>query len=215
MKILPVTKTLTASGCGLLLAAMSPALLAATIHDEATAGDLSGDPLAPTALTFAAGSNVVTGTVVSTGDIRDYLSFTVGPDQSLTGLTLLAYSDVTTGGTGNLGWLSLNAGATSFVPAPETANNFLGGVHASSGLVGVPLFALLASGGVAGTGFVAPLGPGSYTFLIQQTSGQLTGYSVDFQVAVVPLPGALWLLTTGVFALGARGRRLSSPAAPA
>jgi len=165
---------------------------AATIWDEALNGDLSSDPAAPTAVTFTPGSITVTGNVNSDTDIRDYFTFTLAADQTLNAITLLAYD-------GNIGFTAINAGATSVIPTLETVLDFLGGAHTNPTQVGKPLLPLLASGVVAGTGFTTPLGPGTYTYLMQQTSGPLTSYTLEFQV--VPAPAAVWLLGSGLLGL--------------
>ena len=70
------------------LAATCPAR-AAVVWNEAVAGDLSSDPLAPTVVGFSSGVNVVSGSLSQPGgDLRDFLTFTLGPDQFLTGLVL-------------------------------------------------------------------------------------------------------------------------------
>src|SRR5437763_14587890 len=68
----------SATVCALLAAA--PAI--ATIYDEAISGDLSNDPLAPTALTLTPGLNSVSGTVAGFPefggtDPQDWVSFTI------------------------------------------------------------------------------------------------------------------------------------------
>lgn len=193
--------------CSLALLLSADGLSAATVWDEAINGDLSGVPSAPTALTFTPGSNVVTNASVNSGDdIRDYFTFVIGPSEVLTAITLLSY-------TGNPGFTSINSGPTSFIPSPATAGNFLGGLHATTALVGQPLLTLLGTASIAGTGFTPPLGPGTYSFLMQQTSGVATPYALEFQVQVVPLPAAAWLFGTGLLGLaGFRQQRRRVPA---
>ncbi len=50
---------------------------AATVWDENVDGDLSGDPLNPSAAVLAAGSNTVLASMAAPNDTRDYLAFTV------------------------------------------------------------------------------------------------------------------------------------------
>ena len=75
----------------LLLIVLAAPAGAALVHDEAVDGDLSTDPAAPTPLTFSAGSNTITGTISSAGGVdRDYITFTLAPDEVLTAINLLA-----------------------------------------------------------------------------------------------------------------------------
>lgn len=184
------------AACLLACALQASHASAATIWDEAVNGDLASDPAAPTGVSFSAGSNVVAGDVNSATDMRDYFTFTLAPDQALEAITLLSYQ-------GNIGFTAINAGATGVIPGLTTVLDFLGGAHTNPTLVGDPLLPLLASGAVAGIGFDIPLGPGVYTYLIQQTSGDLTSYALEFQVAPVPAPAAVWLLGSGLMGLAA------------
>jgi hypothetical protein len=193
MKV-PTSKAKSISLCLLASVLHTFPSSAATVWDEAVHGDLNSTPATPTAVSFSAGSNVVVGDVNSATDIRDYFTFTLGSAETLTAVTLVSYQ-------GNLGFTAINSGATSFVPSVASTLNFLGGTHTGAGLVGLPLLTLLASGAQAGTGFAPPLGSGTYTYLMQQTSGELTSYALDFQVALVPAPGAVWLLGSGLIGL--------------
>ena len=98
-------------------------------------------------------------------------------------------------GTGVVAWASVAVPSAPSVAVPT-------GEPSTSNVtvpVGVP-----AAGA---TGFTPPLGPGSYTFLIQQT-GALTNY--EFDITVVPEPGSLCLMAIGgllILAPTARKRR--------
>lgn len=175
---------------GLLLALTSPAD-AVVIHNEAIHGDLSTNPAAPTPLAFGLGGNTIIGTVnnsgAPTGD-RDYITFTIGAGQTLTALNLLAFSPT------NLAFAAFNAGATSFVPNVANEANFLSGIHISGLDVGSNLLIAFATNSVTSNSLPAPLlGPGQYSFVIQQTSVLTTSYSLEFFVeAPVPARGATW-----------------------
>jgi hypothetical protein len=131
-------------------------------------------------------------------DVRDYLTFTLGPNQQLVSLLLLEYVDIDSGEPGNRGFNAINLGSTSFIPGVDTADDFLGGDHLDPAPSGTDLLPILASAPLAGTGFSVPLGPGTYTYLIQQTGTDFTGYELDFNVAVIPLPAAAWLYLSAV-----------------
>jgi hypothetical protein len=169
-----------AAGLAMLAAACAPAN-----HDEATAGDLSNDPAAPTPLMFNAGNNVVTGTVTSTApaDTRDFLTFTIAPGHALTALRLDRYRDLPGGGPGNRGFHAISTGPTSAIPSAATAGSFLGGDHVDGIAEGTDLLPALADAMPAGTGFTIPLGPGTYSYVIQQTGPQTSGYSLTFEVS--------------------------------
>lgn len=173
----------------LLLVALAIPAAAATAHDESSNGDISTDPNAPTAVALGAGSNVVIGTTGNSGVVdRDYITFTLAPGQILVGLTLVSLSP------DNLAFASFNAGATSFVPSVATAASFLAGIHPAGIHVGTNLMPLFVSSSVTGNSLATPdLGPGTYCFLIQQTSPILQGYSLDFIVtSAVPVQNTTW-----------------------
>ena len=160
----------------LLLVALAVPVSAAN-HNEGIDGDISSDPNAPTLLILAVGSNTVTGTTDNlTGTVdRDYVTFNVPPGHVLTGLTLISFAP------NNLAFASFNAGNTSFVPSGATAASFLAGIHVDGSMVAGNLMTFFVSSSVTGNSLPAPnLGPGDYTFLMQQTSPLTTSYSLDF-----------------------------------
>ena len=167
-----------------LMGTLKPAA-AAVIYDETFDGDLSNDPLAPTPLTFSVGSNEVVGNMFTPDDTRDFITFTIQPDQRLEALRLLRYQDLDLNVPGNRGFHAINLGTTSFIPSGGTADNFLGGSHLDPVPEGTDLLPVLAMAPQAGTGFITPLEPGDYSYVIQQTGPQLTGYTVDFVVSQV------------------------------
>lgn len=123
--------------------------------------------LAP--LVFGLGSSSIQGTIVSSADVRDYVTFTVPVGLELSGLVLEDYFDVASGGTipPDIGFHAIYSGATSFVPGPGTAESFLGGDHLTVDQIGFDQLPVLATAPLAGTGFGMPLGPGTYSYLVQ------------------------------------------------
>lgn len=182
----------------------SQPLMAGVVWNEAVDGDLSSIPASPTPVNFNNGANTVIGSLSQpSGDLRDYLTFTIGPNQVLTGMILDAAS------TGGLSFHALNAGSTSFVPGDDDSSNFLGLEFVFDGLIGLDLLPGLAAGAYGSTGFSIPLGPGTYSYLIQElTPGEGRTYQLSFNVVPEPSSSALVLLSGLTFAR--RFRRRSS-----
>ena len=118
--------------------------------------------------------------VGSPADTRDFLTFTIPAGRQLTGLRLVSW------GGNNTGFHAINAGATSFVPSTTTDNNFLGGDHIVPIAGPTELLAELLDGDTAGVGTTAPLGPGTYSYVIQQTGPQLSDYRLEFVISAAP-----------------------------
>ena len=206
----------SAAVCALLAAA--PAI--ATIYDEAVSGDLSNDKGAPTALTLTPGSNSVIGTVngfTPGTDPQDWVSFTIP-----TGFVMTSYINSKYDSTDPQGFTGFHKGS-SFSGDEFMAKSYAGYAHFGTGAqnpdgslppsstVGVDLLPLMADPSFApGTsGFTPPLGPGTYTFLIQQGDPFTTGYQFDMNLRSVPEPGSsLCLLGIGALAIFALRRRL-------
>jgi hypothetical protein len=192
---------------GAFAIAAASSTFASVVWDESVDGELSGDPLASTAVSFSLGENIVSGRVQTAADTRDYFTFTIGAGQSLVGIFLLDYVDVASGGNGDRGFVHIDEGATSVIPSGGTSGSFLGGSHLDRGVFPsnttnvLDRLALAPQGGV---GFTTPLGPGTYTFNVQQTGPKLTAYSLGFEVA--PGGRSLAALGFGVLALLRRRR---------
>ena len=163
----------------LLLAVAAPAS-AVVVHNEAVNGDLSTDPSAPTALAFGAGGNTVIGTVFNsgfpnpTGD-RDFIRFSIPEGRKLIALNLLVWSP------DNIGFCAFNAGNTSYVPSAATDPNFLAGVHLFGSWAGTDILPRFVTDYATSNSLLAPeLGPGTYCFVIQQTTNVVSSYSLEF-----------------------------------
>lgn len=178
--------------------------------NESVDGDLSGNGNAPTFITFTEGSNLIFGTMGSlngTGPLdADVWSFTIAAGYYLTGINLVSYS-------------APSAGINSFMALDDasTINMTDPSQHLSNGLwteefdgfgdTYTDLLAILDAGPeFGGTGFNGPLGPGTYTFWIQEGSDQV-GYEIDFVVTAVPEPGSCILLGVAGLALMRRRRQ--------
>ena len=184
--------------CALCLMSLSH-VFGAVVHDEASMGDLSDDNTEPTPVAFfvADPGSTVVNTVIGVTEggenglgIPDIFTFEIANGNVLQNITLAEYS----GGDPAM-FVAISRGnqfPSSFEDLatgnPDTSE-WLGGV-----IVGDANFILGNNDQIlqilgenvtgAGTGFVAPLGPGNYSFYIQQT-GPPNTYTLDFHVANV------------------------------
>lgn len=180
---------------------------AATAWDESSAGDLSNDGLAPTALSLGLGENLLLGRTGRTDGVvdRDYFSFTLAAGTQLDTLTVLPGSSFL--GPGAASFIAVQAGPQLTVnPTGGSAAGLLGWVHYSENDVGTDILGLMGIGPGA-IGFAGPLPAGTYSFWIQDTGSGVADYRFDFAVSAVPEPAAwaLWLAGLGLLA-GARRR---------
>ena len=192
----------------LSLAALHSAHATVLSFDENVDGDL-GAPAAPTVLTLGAGANSIIGQVdTNNGDTRDAFTFTIAAGQTLESVFLLSYDNPTTPGVndGNRGFYNFDDGATSVNPSSaNSASLITGRTFTFSELDGVNL--LDTSDQTGGSGIAdGTLGPGTFTFNIQNTS---TISSYELQFNVVPEPSSALLLGLGGFGLMMRRRRVS------
>jgi hypothetical protein len=196
-----------------LIAVVSPAVAGAqtVLWNEASNGDLSNNQAAPNAFTLPFGASTITGTVTGGGvDPQDWVALTVPPGGALTSLVLSSYSS-----TDVQGFTGFQTGS-SFVGSVNTPSNYTGYTHYGTGanngsgpvnLVGQNLLPIMAdpTQDPGAIGFAPPLGPGTYTFLIQQL-GAATNYQFTYTVSAVPEPGSL--LLSGMAGLAAISRWL-------
>lgn len=196
---------------GLMLGAQ--AALAATAWDEAASGDLANVGTAPTAVGFALGSNLVSGTTGRVAGVvdRDYFTFTLPTGWQLDTLTVLPGS--TSLGVSGLSFIAVQAGPQVTVnPTGGSAAGLLGWAHYGENDVGTDILQIMGFGGGA-TGFFGALPAGSYAIWIQDTGTGVANYRLDFGVSAVPEPAAalMWLagvaVLAGVAALRRRGVR--------
>jgi hypothetical protein len=182
------------------------------LWDESVNGDLSNNQATPNVFNLPVGASAIRGTVTGGGvDPQDWVAVTVPAGSALTSLVLSSYTS-----TDAQGFTGFQTGA-AFVGSPNTAGSYTGyahfgtgavnGSHPATNLVGQDLLPLMADPTVAAgaQGFTPPLGPGAYTFLIQQL-GAATGYEFDYTVSPVPEPGSL--LLSGLAGLAAVARWL-------
>jgi hypothetical protein len=185
-------------------AALAPMVQAAVVWDESLAGDLSNLGSAPTSVAIANGSNQILGTT-GAPDFNldaDYFSVIVPAGHALTSLTLLPgtmpVDDI-------VAFLGIQAGdkvTAVFDPAP-----LLGWIHYSSSNVGTNLLPVMGTAPGA-IGFIGPLGPGQYSFWVQDYDFGVSVYGIELTVAAaVPEPQSVTMLTAGLIAVGLMLRR--------
>ncbi|MCR9106219.1 MAG: PEP-CTERM sorting domain-containing protein [Gammaproteobacteria bacterium] len=185
----------------LLTATLAGTANAGIIHDEGASGDLSDNNLAPTALAIAPGSNIVTGSTTASPLDRDIFSITIAAGQELVAILLDTYN-----ASDDQSFFAVAAGNTvsSLVSLPALLGNALIGATAGA-MEGDDVLDDLGALTFAGsTGFSGALGPGTYTFWLQETTVGIPGYALDFQVrggGEIPLPATVWLLLPALLML--------------
>jgi len=191
--------TLLVAFCALLATAGN--LNAQLTYDESVDGDLSGVFSNPDFLVFGVGSNNVIGDIgnngnggavnaagaaVGTND-ADYFTISIGPSLQLDSI----FVNETTGG------------VSSFFAYTE--GTAFGGVG-NGDLDGFVLFNN-GSGEILDDIATIPLGPGDYTFWIQETGNVAVDYDISFNVSAIPEPGTLGFLAAGLGLVFVRRRR--------
>lgn len=164
---------------------------------ESVDGDLSGNGSAPTFITFTEGSNLINGIMGAPGGVgpvdADVWRFTITAGYYLTGISLVGYSAPTSG---NDSFMALDDATTINMsdPSQHLSNGLWTEQLDGFGNTYTDLMAILDAGPqFGGTGFDGPLGPGDYTFWVQEGSEQIQ-YSINFQMTAVPEPGSAMLL---------------------
>ena len=175
------------------------------MYVESADGDLSGDGLAPTSISVAAGSNEIYGTTgrVETVTDRDYFAISVPTGHEI--VALIEKAGTTT--VGGVSFLAVQTGPQVTVPvSPPDATGLLGWIHYFAVISDTDILVGLGSSGGGATDFVPPLPAGDYAFWIQDTGLGSSSYGFDLVIAPVPEPGAGALLV-GLLAFGlARAR---------
>lgn len=178
--------------------------------NETIDGELSGDGNSPTAILFTDGSNLIEGTMGALGGVgpvdADVWTFTIAAGYYLTGISLVSYSAPT-------------GPHDSFMAIDDATTIDMGdpSLHLSNGLWNeqldgfgntyTDLMAILDAGPqFGGTGFDGPLGPGDYTFWVQEGAEQIQ-YCINFDVTPVPEPGSALLLGLASVLMLRRRRR--------
>jgi len=182
---------------------------ASVIYNEATSGDLSGSGLTPTSIgALSLGSNQIFGTTGAVGGVTDRDYFTISVPH---GLELSAIVEDSGTQSGNLSFIGMEAGPQVTLPTnTTTAAGLLGWRHYSPADIGTNVLADMSVAAMGSSGFSIPLGAGTYSFWIQDTSPGTFAYAFDLQVVPEPATGALLVLGLGVGAMATRRRDIDT-----
>lgn len=175
---------------------------AGTVWNEAINGDLSGNPLAPTAISLSPGPNDIIGgagnPVGSPPGFRQaFFTFTVPMGYSLT--SLIAVSVVLQNPLDTVAFIGLQSGPqiTVNVDPPYTnAAGLLGWRHVAPSDDGMNILPAMGTAGDGATGFMGPLSAGPYSVWIQDDLP--VNYDFRFNISPVPEPGTIVLMLTGL-----------------
>jgi len=168
---------------------------AATIYNEGISGDLPNSGLEPKLLAVGVGSNQVFGTTGRvTATDRDYFRITLGP-----GLELTAIIELPGTTAGGVSFIGIEAGSQVTVSTGATeATGLLGWWHYSPADINTNILPEMAVPAEGSAGFTVPLGPGSYSFWIQDFSAGTFDYGFDLVVSETPEPGTAGALLAGL-----------------
>jgi hypothetical protein len=186
----------------LLVSALTASISHANLIFQEGGNDWSDDGLNPTAFSnLGLGTNAFIMHVVDSdspnGD-RDYFSITLGAGQAVDSIVLVS-SINPGGGVDATAFIAMQYGPQVTVdPNAPNPGLLAGFVIGSPNVVGTDILNDL-TGGAGG-----PLGPGTYSFWVQQTGVDLTRVELAFNV--IPAPGGTALLA-GTLLFVSRRRR--------
>ncbi len=175
---------------GLILSGAALNISAAIIYNE-SAGDLSNFGNAPTPLALLEGENQILGTLSSSpnGTDSDYFTFTVPGGLDLTAILVLP--GTTTGPLGT--YFGVQSGDQVTVPpAAADLTGLLGFTYYLAGNGNI--ITDVGVGGNGATGFIPPLGPGTYSFVLQDTGEGSFDYGLSFQLLATAPEGGPGIL---------------------
>jgi hypothetical protein len=207
-----VNGTSSAAALAFALIVSAPAS-AATVWDESVNGPLSSNPLAPTALTFAVGSNDVIGEAgqpTPNGPLapfgQDFFTFTVPTGLHLKSLTAVTVDLFTPGD--EVAFIGLETGPqiTHDVSPPSfggSAAGLLGWLHVPASAQGTDILPAMGVAGDGATGFTGPLGAGQYAVWVEDDKP--FSYDFRFNVGVVPEASTWAMMLLGFAGLGFAG----------
>src|SRR5258706_15086588 len=144
------------------------------VYSESVTGDLSNSGLTPTVITLALGSNEIVGTTgqPTTGVFdRDYFTITVPSNLKLAFVIEEAGTEAGQSGAFARGFLGIQSGPqVTLATNTATATGLLGWTHYVPTATDIDIFPAMGIAANGSTGFVPPLGPGTYSFWLQDTT---------------------------------------------
>jgi len=170
-----------------------------TVFNDAV-NDFSGNGLSPTQLgTLTEGVTQIIGTTGNTAGVSDRDYFTVTVPGNLRVTLLIEGAGTQSGPPNFLGFFGLQSGPQVTLPnspPPSSAAGLLGWIHYSPTATDINILPALASAGNGASGFTpAILGPGTYSFWLQDTTAGTFNYNFSL-ILSVPEP------TVGVLMMG-------------
>ena len=174
-----------------------------TVYSESVNGDLSNNGLSPTVVTLAVGSNEVFGsTGRDSSGVSDREYFTIFVPANLMLAQLIEVAGTEAGGGRSLGFIGMQSGTQVTLPTnTTTAAGLLGWIHYGPTATDIDILPSMGISANDSTGFVPPLGPGSYSFWIQDTTTGAFDYGFRIVLAAVPEPSTGALMITGLLVL--------------
>lgn len=181
------------------------------VYNDAVDGFASSNGATPTAITFTPGTNRILGTVSSGGgtpainNTRNFYTFSLALGQQLESISFDTLAVTTSAGAASTdpGFYALVLGSTAATPGNGFTN--LGGALFSPSDIGSNLVDTISGGGISGGAGFSEIGPGDYTFVIQQTGDEINNFGLDF--VVVPEPSTGLLILSSALLLGKRRRK--------
>ncbi len=171
------------STCCLLLFSAASCCAAVTGYDESVSGDLSNSGATPTAVTVAAGSNIIMGTTGRTTAVdRDYFTITIPSGHELYAIVELAGTSVG----GAVSFIGAQAGPQVTVATnAKDATGLLGWWHYGPVTTDTDILPAMSIPAANSSGFSVPLGAGTYSFWIQDFGAGTFKYAFDFRIRPV------------------------------
>lgn len=163
-----------------LAAALFSAGASAAGYMEKKSGDMSGDGLNPTAVKLKLGDNVVDGDYGKANNVvdRDYFTIKIGAGQQLSAITLDAKTVIG----GNSSFIGMQKGKQVTVdPNAADPADLLGWAHYGTPDEGRDILPDICAGAGA-KGCTAPIGPGTYSFWVQELATCACHYRFVFTV---------------------------------
>jgi hypothetical protein len=174
---------------------------AAVAYNENISGDLSNSGILPTAISLAPGSNQILGsTGLNLSDVdRDYFTITIPTDAKLNSINLLPGTSIG----GEFSFIGLQGSNQVTLPTNAfSASGLLGWWHYSDGDINTDILSKMAIASNGSSGFLPPLGSGSYSFWVQDFNPGPLNYGFELNVSQVPLPSAYLVFLSGMGLLG-------------